>query len=180
MAGTGEIVSVVQTCERMNPRNKIWRRRFGLICIALAIVMLIAGETGLKLRLSGVMLLGYWATCLILTALAAVVAIADAARVAQELKDEQRSLLEETLRKIEQEKQSRDGSKRCCCSEHHKFADEFQPLRQILAKRAACSRRQMIQAGKALACECLPMVTLTGLRESSCRRTSDRRTPAPR
>jgi cobalamin biosynthesis protein CobD/CbiB len=95
----------------MSNNTKTRRRRFGVICIVLAIVMLIAGETVLKAKLTGVALLGYWLVCLMLTVLAALAAIGDAARVGQELKAEQRSLLEETLRKIEREKQSRDGSK---------------------------------------------------------------------
>lgn len=96
----------------MSNKTKTRRRWFGVVCIVVAIVMLIAGETVLKAKLAGVALLCYWMACLILTALAALAAIVDAARVSQEHKAEQRSLLEETLRKIEREKQARDGSKR--------------------------------------------------------------------
>jgi hypothetical protein len=97
-----------------DPRRRTRRRRFGLICIAVAIVMLIAGETGLrgKLTNNAMLLVIYWMTCLILTALAAVAAIIDAARVRRDSRDEQRSLLEETLQEVEREKQERKKSKR--------------------------------------------------------------------
>lgn len=87
--------------------SKTTRRRFGLICIGTAVLMLIAGETVLKSRLTGIPLLGYWLTCFVLTAVAAGVAIIDAARVRRETKEEQRALLETTLREIEREKRAR-------------------------------------------------------------------------
>ena len=93
---------------RAHTRNR--RRWFGAICIALAILMLIAGETVLKPKLAGVVLLGYWLVCLILTTLAAMAAIVDAARVGHEIREEQRLLVEETLRQIEREKRARDDS----------------------------------------------------------------------
>lgn len=93
----------------INPRTR--RRRFGVICIAVAIAMLIAGETVLKAKLSGVPLLGYWLTCFVFTMLAVGVALLDVARVRQELRDEQRALVEDTLQEIERKKQSRDEPK---------------------------------------------------------------------
>jgi hypothetical protein len=90
----------------INPRTR--RRRFGVICIAVAIAMLIAGETVLKAKLSGVPLLCYWLACFVFTMLAVGVALLDAARVRQELRDEQRALVEDTLQEIERKKQSRD------------------------------------------------------------------------
>ena len=95
----------------MNKQAKTRRRWFGAICIALAIVMLVAGETVLKARLSGVVLLCYWMACFVLTALAAGVAIIDAARVRNELREQQRSLIEETLQQVEREKRARKDSK---------------------------------------------------------------------
>ena len=95
----------------MNDQAKTRRRRFGAICLGLAIGMLIAGETVLKPKLSGVALLCYWLACFVLTALAAGAAIIDAARVRGELREQQRSLIEETLQQIEREKRSRKDSK---------------------------------------------------------------------
>jgi len=86
------------------PRSKTRRRRFGIICISLALLMLLVGETVLKSHLSGVALLGYWLGCFILTALAAGAALSEAARVGLEARETQRSLLEKTLQEVEREK----------------------------------------------------------------------------
>ena len=90
--------------------NKTRRRWFGAVCLFAAIVMLIAGETVLSGQLSGVALIGYWLACLVLTALAAGTAVIDASRVGAENRDEQRALIESTLREIEREKQSRKAT----------------------------------------------------------------------
>lgn len=95
----------------MSRNSKTRRRRFGIICLGAAVLMLVAGETFLKTRLAGIPLLCYWMTCFVLTALAAGAAIIDAARVRQETQEEQRALLESTLREIEREKQARKASK---------------------------------------------------------------------
>jgi ABC-type bacteriocin/lantibiotic exporter with double-glycine peptidase domain len=93
-------------------RRRTWRRRLGVLCIAAAILMLILGETLLRTILAHnpVLLLIYWMTCFILTALAAGFAIIDAARVRLESREQQRSLLEETLQEVEREKRERKKS----------------------------------------------------------------------
>lgn len=98
----------------MSVSAKIRRRWFGGICLGLAIFMLVAGQTFLKKWLAGsaLGLLCYWMSCLVLTAVAAVVAIIDAARVRQEMQEEQRALLETTLREIEQQKRVRKDANR--------------------------------------------------------------------
>lgn len=90
----------------MKSSAKTLRRRFGILCIVVAIAMLIAGETVLKgwLDQSAVLLLCYWMGCFVLTGLAALVAVIDAARVRQESREEQRALLEDALREIEEKK----------------------------------------------------------------------------
>jgi hypothetical protein len=87
------------------------RRWFGAVCLLVAIGMLIAGETVLAGRLSGVTLIGYWLGCFVLAAVAAGVALIDAARVRAESRAEQRELLESTLRQVEREKASRSRLK---------------------------------------------------------------------
>jgi uncharacterized membrane protein HdeD (DUF308 family) len=89
---------------------KTRRRRFGTVCLVSAIIMLIAGETVLHERLSGIALIGYWLGCLVLTGLAAITALVDAARVREEQRKEQRALIECTLRQIEEEKRSREDT----------------------------------------------------------------------
>lgn len=94
-------------------RSRTWRRRLGVLCIAAAILMLILGETLLRTTLANnpVLLLVYWMGCFILTTLAAGVAIIDAARVRLESREQQRSLVEETLQQVEREKRERKKSK---------------------------------------------------------------------
>ena len=94
-------------------RSKTWRRRFGIFCIAGAILMLICGETVMRaiLAKNAVWLLVYWMTCFILTALAAGMAIIEAARVGRESREERLTLLTETLQAVEREKRDREKSK---------------------------------------------------------------------
>lgn len=96
------------------PRRKSLRRRFGVVCIAIAILMLLAGETVLRKTLAShpVGLIAYWMVCFVFTALAAMAAIVDAARVRMENREEQRSLIEKTLLEVEREKQQRQKPKR--------------------------------------------------------------------
>ena len=90
---------------------KAARRWFGGFCLLTAIVMLLAGETVLKGRLSPMAFLAFWIGCFLVTGLAATTALLDAARVRKESRLEQRALFEETLRNIEAEKQLRSGKK---------------------------------------------------------------------
>jgi hypothetical protein len=95
----------------MSLKAKARRRWFGGLSLLAAVGMLVAGETVLKGRLSPVAFLLYWAGCFIVTALAAMAALLDAARVRAESRQEQRVLFEETLRKIESEKRARSGKR---------------------------------------------------------------------
>jgi hypothetical protein len=90
----------------VNADPKSRRRKIGTACIAIAILMLIAGETVLKTRLSGMPMFCYWLACLVLTAIAAGAAVMDAARVGVESHNEQRTLIEDTLKEIEAKKRT--------------------------------------------------------------------------
>lgn len=85
------------------------RRRFGVICLVVALVMLGLGETALRAKLAqnAVLLVVYWVICLVLTGLAAMAAIVDAARVRRDGQEEQRTLIEQTLQEVEREKRQR-------------------------------------------------------------------------
>jgi hypothetical protein len=83
------------------------RRWFGAIVLGLAIVMLVLGQTVLKERMSNIAFVVYWLTCFIFTGLAIVVAFRDAKVVQHEVRSEQRTLLESTLKDIESEAGSR-------------------------------------------------------------------------
>ena len=92
--------------------SKSRRRKIGTVCIAIAILMLVAGETLLKSHLSGALMLCYWLGCFVFTAIAAGAAVIDAARVGIESRDAQKSLIEETLREIENNKRSSKQSEK--------------------------------------------------------------------
>jgi hypothetical protein len=83
------------------------RRWFGAIVLAVALLMLILGETVLKGKMSDVAFLVYWLVCFVLTGLAIVVAFRDVKAVQNEVRSEQRTLLESTLKDIETEARSR-------------------------------------------------------------------------
>lgn len=87
-------------------------RRFGLFYISSALVMVLAGVSVLgpvleKSRLGFVL---YWLACLGLTLLAMLAAILDVARLRWQSRQEQRLLLETTLREVEEEKAARKKS----------------------------------------------------------------------
>lgn len=84
------------------------RRWIGASALAVAIVMLIAGQSVLRHRLSGVWFLAYWAVCFVLTAAAMVVAILDARDLARGTVREQRDLMESTLKEIQEEAKTRN------------------------------------------------------------------------
>jgi len=86
------------------------RRWFGAIVLALALSMLVLGQTILQDKLGKVAFVFYWAICFIFTGLAIVVAFRDVKAVKNEVRSEQRTLLESTLKEIESE--ARDKEKR--------------------------------------------------------------------
>jgi membrane protein implicated in regulation of membrane protease activity len=79
------------------------RRWIGAICVFAALVMLIGGETVLKGRLSDLAFLVYWLACFGFTGLSIAVAVLDARIVRHRLEEEQRKLLQTTLKKLESE-----------------------------------------------------------------------------
>jgi protein-S-isoprenylcysteine O-methyltransferase Ste14 len=83
------------------------RRWFGAIVLAIALLMLVLGQTVLEGRISGLAFLAYWLICFILVCLAIVVAFRDAKAVQHEVRSEQRELLESTLKDIESEARDR-------------------------------------------------------------------------
>ncbi len=96
----------------MGIRPNVRRRWIGGIALGLAIVMLVLGQTLLRNRLPAVWYLVYWAVCLVLTATAMIVALADARDLARGTVREQRDLLENTLKDVEEEARNRRKRKR--------------------------------------------------------------------
>jgi hypothetical protein len=83
------------------------RRWFGAIVLAVALLMLILGQTILDGKISGISFLAYWAICFVFLFLAVVVAIRDVKAIQNEVRSEQRTLLESTLQDIEREARNR-------------------------------------------------------------------------
>ena len=90
------------------------RRLLGVLFLAVALVMLFAGQTVLQERLPASGFLLYWLTCFVFTLLAIIVALRDVRALRTKAMKEQRGLLDSTLQKIEsdaREKQRRNGKK---------------------------------------------------------------------
>lgn len=83
------------------------RRWWGGIALVLAVGMLILGETALKSRLSGRGFLAYWLVCILLTAIAIVLALRDLRYQTRQARTAQRELLDSALRQIEAEARAR-------------------------------------------------------------------------
>jgi len=76
------------------------RRRLGVLMLAGALAMLMAGETVLQGRLSNLAFVAYWLICFALTASAILVAFLDARALLRQTREETRDLLQNTLDKI--------------------------------------------------------------------------------
>lgn len=77
------------------------RRWFGVLVLAAALLMLIAGETVLKAQLKDFGFLIYWLVCLCFTFLAIVVAFLDVRALGRRVRQERHQLLETTLNQIQ-------------------------------------------------------------------------------
>jgi hypothetical protein len=87
------------------------RRWFGAVALLVALVMLTAGETVLKGRLSAVGFLLYWLICFGFTTLAFLAALLDVRALSRQTREEQRELLDTTLRTIEKEAQTKSSNR---------------------------------------------------------------------
>lgn len=90
----------------MSEKTKFGPRVVGAVSIGIAILMLIAGETVLKSRLSGIPMLCYWLACFVFTMIAAGAALLEAARVRFVSREEKRALIEDTIKDIERKKRN--------------------------------------------------------------------------
>lgn len=93
----------------MTANSRLRRRIFGTLCLLAAISMLGAEEFFLKDRLRGLLGLGYWLVCLVLTLCAIGAAFMDLRELRRQTRDEHRALFESTLQKIREEN-SRKGN----------------------------------------------------------------------
>jgi hypothetical protein len=72
-------------------------------------VLLIAGQTVLKHALDKLPFILYWLACFLFTGLAVLFSFKDVAGVQQQAREEQRELLDETIREIARQKEARSG-----------------------------------------------------------------------
>jgi len=84
------------------------RRWVGGIVLFTALAMLVCGQTVLQGQLQRVAFLIYWMICFVLTGLAAIIALRDLAQLQRRTRQEQKELLETTLKEIEEETQSKN------------------------------------------------------------------------
>jgi len=83
------------------------RRWLGAVALLSALVMLIAGETVLKGRLGAVAFLVYWMACFGFTGLALFMALLDMRAVQNRTRQEQKKLVESTLKEIQAQARSK-------------------------------------------------------------------------
>ncbi len=92
----------------MRSPSDVRRRWFGAVCLALAGLMLVLGQTLWRQRLQASSFVAYWGFCFGFTGLALIVSWLDIRAVRRDLRDQQRALLERTLQQIgEKQKQKR-------------------------------------------------------------------------
>ncbi len=84
--------------------NSTTRRRwFGALALLGALGMLLSGETVFRGRLSKLEFVAYWLVCIGFTGLAMVAAFLDLRALQRRIRQEQRELIERTLKEIETE-----------------------------------------------------------------------------
>jgi hypothetical protein len=93
------------------PIDRTVRRRWiGAAVLAAAMVMLLAGQSFLKERLTGVPFMLYWLVCFLLTMSAMLIALRDALTLQQRGRKAHKELLQDALTEIETEARARRGS----------------------------------------------------------------------
>ena len=85
------------------------RRWVGGVVLLGAVGMLVCGETILQGRLSAFPFLAYWLVCFVLTGLAMIAALRDLRALQHRTRQQQRELLETTLKQIESEATNKRG-----------------------------------------------------------------------
>ena len=93
----------------MDSEIGVRHRKRGLIFLIISVVMLVLGETLLRSSLAKVPFLIYWTVCFIFTGLAIVFAFLDVFGVQRQAREQQRELLEKTIREIARQKEAKSG-----------------------------------------------------------------------
>ena len=93
----------------MDENQGIANRKRGMVFLIISAVMLVLGETLLRHVLASVPFLLYWMACFVFTALAIIFAFRDVAGVQRQAREQQRELLEKTIREIAKQKEMKTG-----------------------------------------------------------------------
>ena len=93
----------------MDSTTGIRHRKRGLIFLIISVLMLVLGETLLRSSLGKVPFILYWMACMVFTFLAIVFAFLDVAGVQRQAREQQRELLEKTIREIARQKEAKAG-----------------------------------------------------------------------
>jgi len=93
----------------MDSNGFLPQRKRGMIFLIIAVVMLILGETVLRNALGKVPFLIYWMGCFVFTGLAILFAFLDVAGVQRQARQQQRDLLENTIKEIARQKEAKSG-----------------------------------------------------------------------
>jgi hypothetical protein len=94
----------------MDSTTGIRHRKRGMIFLIISVLMLILGETLLHSMLSKVSFILYWMVCIVVTFMAIVFAFLDVAGVQRQAREQQRELLEKTIREIARQKEAKTGN----------------------------------------------------------------------
>lgn len=91
----------------MDNNTLISHRKRGMVFLAVAVVMLVLGETLLRQSLTKLAFVLYWLVCLVCTALAILFAFLDVNGIQRQAREQQRELLEKTIQQIARQKQEK-------------------------------------------------------------------------
>ena len=84
------------------------RRWFGGVILATALMMLACGKTNVpSTNLGKILFIFYWLICFVLTGLAAIIALRDLQDLQRRTRQQQKELLDNALKEIENEARSR-------------------------------------------------------------------------
>ena len=79
------------------------RRWFGVFYLLIALGLLVWGQTVLQPHLRGMGFILYWVACFVFTGLAMLTALLDMRAVRRRIRDQQRDLVQRTIRRMEEE-----------------------------------------------------------------------------
>ena len=86
------------------------RRWFGMFFLLIALGLLVWGQTVLQPHLRGMGFVLYWVACFVFTGLAMLTALLDMRAVRRRIRDQQRDLVQRTIRRLEEEEKNQDRS----------------------------------------------------------------------